>query len=101
MTAFRDEVDLWPFQICLGKYKATLDGHYKLNADGEYHISVTDSPLPTRLGLKISGPLNNLNYSLEPCKYPHLYRPGRRNDTEQLVMQLKQQIAAKLKENVQ
>jgi hypothetical protein len=101
MTAFRDEVDLWPFQVSIGKYKATLDGHYNLNTVGQYHISVTESPLPTRLGLKISGPLDNLSYSLEPCKYPNLYKPARRNDTEQLIMQLKQQIAQKLKENVQ
>ena len=101
MTAFRDEVDLWPFQVCLGKYKATLDGHYNLNTVGQYHISVTDSPLPTRLGLKITGPLDNLSYSLEPCKYPNLYKPAKRNDTEQLVMSLKKQIATKLKENVQ
>ena len=101
MTAFRNEVDLWPFQISIGKYKATLDGHYNLNTIGQYHISVTESPLPTRLGLKITGPLDNLSYCLEPCKYPNLYKPGKRNDTEQLVMQLKQQIASKLKENVQ
>lgn len=101
MTAFRDEVDLWPFQVSIGKYKATLDGHYNLNTVGEYHVSITDSPLPTRLGLKISGPLNNLSFNLESCKYPNLYKPNKRNDTEQLVMQLKQQIAAKLKENVQ
>lgn len=101
MTAFRDEVDLWPFQICLGKYKATLDGHYNLNTVGQYHISITESPLPTRLGLKITGPLDNLSYSLESCKYPNLYKPTKRNDTEKLVMQLKQQIATKLKENVQ
>lgn len=100
MTAFRNEVDLWPFQIALGKYKATVDGHYNLNTIGEYHISVTDSPLPTRLGLKISGPLNNLTYSLESCKYPYLYRPERRSDTEQMVMDLKKMIANKLKENV-
>ncbi|MBR4391357.1 MAG: hypothetical protein IKT08_04550 [Bacteroidales bacterium] len=100
MTAFRNEVDLWPFQIAIGKYKAVVDGHYNLNTIGEYHISVTDSPLPTRLGLKIAGPLDNLSYSLESCKYPHLYRPDRRNETEELVMQLKQKIAERLKDNV-
>ena len=100
LTAFRNEVDLWPFQVCLGKYKATIDGHYNLNTIGEYHISITDSPLPTRLGLKISGPLNNLSYSLESCKYPNLYRPERRNETEKMVMELKRQIADRLKENV-
>ena len=97
LTAFKNEVDLWPFQIAIGKYKATVDGHYNLNSVGEYHISVTESPLPTRLGLKISGPLNDLSYSLEPCKYPHLYKPSRRNDTEQMVMDLKRRIAEELK----
>ena len=100
MTAFKNEVDLWPFQIAIGKYKATLDGHYNLNTVGEYHISVTQSPLPTRLGLKISGPLNNLSYELEPCKYPNLYRPERRNDTEQMVMQLKKKIGEELRKGV-
>ena len=100
MTAFKNEVDLWPFQIAIGKYKATLDGHYNLNKMGEYHISVTQSPLPTRLGLKISGPLNNLSYQLEPCKYPNLYRPERRNDTEQMVMQLKKKIGEELRKGV-
>ena len=100
LTAFKNEVDLWPFQIAIGKYKATLDGHYNWNTIGEYHISVTQSPLPTRLGLKISGPLNDLKYKIEPCKYPHLYRPERRNDTEEMVMQLKKKIADRLKANV-
>ena len=97
---FKDEVDLWPFQIAIGKYKATVDGHYNLNTVGEYHISVTESPLPTRLGLKISGPLNDLSYKLEPCKYPHLYKPNRRSDTEQMVLQLKNKIAERLKATV-
>ena len=100
LTAFKDEVDLWPFQIAIGKYKATVDGHYNWNTVGEYHISVTDSPLPTRLGLKISGPLNNLSYKLESCKYPHLYRPEKRNDTEQMVMELKKKISDRLKATV-
>ena len=100
MTAFKNEVDLWPFQIAIGKYKATVDGHYNLNTVGEYHISVTESPLPTRLGLKISGPLNDLSYKLEPCKYPHLYKPSRRSDTEQMVLQLKSKIAERLKATV-
>jgi hypothetical protein len=100
LTAFKNEVDLWPFQIAIGRYKATLDGHYNLNTVGEYHISVTESPLPTRLGLKISGPLNNLSYKLEPCKYPHLYRPNRRNDTEELVMALKKDISDRLRAGV-
>ena len=58
LTAFKDEIDLWPSQIAIGKYKVTVDGRMTLDKNGEYHLSVTQSPLPVRLGLKISGPFN-------------------------------------------
>ena len=100
LTAFKDEIDLWPSQIAIGKYKVTVDGRMMLDKNGEYHLSVTQSPLPVRLGLKISGPLNNLEYKLEGCKYPNLYKPNKRNDTEQMYFELKKKIADRLKSNV-
>ena len=100
LTVLRDKIDLWPSQIAIGKYKVTLDGRMKLDQTGEYHLSVTQSPLPTRFGLKVSGPLNKLEYKLEDCKYPNLYRPDKRSDTEQMYYELKKKIADRLKENV-
>lgn len=100
ITAYKNEIDLWPSQIAIGKYKITVDGRMTLDQNGEYHLSVTESPLPVRMGLKISGPLNQLQYKLEDCKYPHLYRPDRRSDTEQMYFDLKKRIADRLKENV-
>ena len=100
LTAFKDEIDLWPSQIAIGKYKVTVDGRMTLDKNGEYHLSVTQSPLPVRLGLKISGPLNKLDYKLEDCKYPNLYKPNKRSDREQLYYELKKKIADRLKANV-
>jgi hypothetical protein len=100
LTAFKDEIDLWPSQIAIGKYKVTVDGRMQLDKTGEYHLSVTKSPLPLRMGLKISGPLNKLEYKLEECKYPNLYKPNKRNDREQMYFELKKKIADRLKENV-
>ena len=100
LTAFKDEIDLWPSQIAIGKYKVTVDGRMTLDKNGEYHLSVTQSPLPVRMGLKISGPLNKLDYKLEDCKYPNLYKPNKRSDREQMYFDLKKKIADRLKENV-
>ena len=100
LTAFKNQIDLWPSQIAIGKYKVTVDGRMTLDKNGEYHLSVTQSPLPVRLGLKISGPFNKLEYKLEECKYPNLYKPDKRNDTEQMYYELKKKIADRLKENV-
>ena len=100
LTVFKDEIDLWPSQIAIGKYKVTVDGRMNLDKNGEYHLSVTQSPLPVRMGLKISGPLNKLDYKLEDCKYPNLYKPNKRSDREQMYFDLKKKIADRLKENV-
>ena len=100
LTAFKDEIYLWPSQIAMGKYKVTVDGRMTLDRNGEYHLSVTQSPLPVRLGLKISGPFNKLEYKLEDCKYPNLYKPNKRNDREQMYYELKKKIADRLKANV-
>ena len=100
LTAFKNEIDLWPSQIAIGKYKVTVDGRMTLDKNGEYHLSVTESPLPVRLGLKISGPFNKLDYKIEDCKYPNLYKPNKRSDTEQMYYELKKKIADRLKSNV-
>ena len=102
LTVFKNEIDLWPSQIAIGKYKVTVDGRMNLDKSGEYHLSVTETPvfLPNRMGLKLSGPINNLNYELERPKFPTLYKPNKRNDTEQMYYELKKKIADRLKENV-
>ena len=103
LTAFKDEIDLWPSQIAIGKYKVIVDGRMTLDKNGEYHLTVTETPvlLPNRMGLKLSGPINDLQYELESPKFPTLYKPNKRNDTEQMYFELKKKIANKLKENVQ
>lgn len=100
LTAFKNEVFLWPSQIAIGKYKVTVDGRMTLDKNGEYHLSVTESPLPTRFGLVVSGPLNNLDYKFEKPKYPNLYKPSKLSDTEEMYIELKKRIADHMKENV-
>lgn len=100
LTVFKNEIDLYPFLITIGKYKAVASGRHTLDMNCDYHISVTDTPLAVRLGLDIKGPMNDLSYKLAPCKYKNLYRPERRKDTENMVLELKKQISEALKRTV-
>lgn len=100
VTVRNNQLDLWPSQIGIGKYKVTVDGRMTLDKNGVYHLSVTESPLPTRFGLCVSGPLNKLDYKLEKPKYPTLFKPNRRSDVEQRCLELKKMIANQLKQNV-
>lgn len=100
LTVFKDQIELYPFLISIGKYKAVASGRQKLDETCNYHISVTDTPLPTRLGLDVTGNLGDLKFTLAKCKYKNLYRPERRSDTDNMVLELKRKIAESLKQNV-
>ncbi|WP_321308927.1 AsmA-like C-terminal region-containing protein [Marinifilum fragile] len=100
MTLYKDEIDLYPFLIEMDNYKAVLSGRHNLDNHFNYHISVTDTPLPVRLGLNVSGTLEDLDYKLVPCKYKHLYNPKKQGKLEQQTLRLKNLISTSLKENV-
>jgi hypothetical protein len=100
MTLFKDEIDIYPFLIEMDDYKAVLSGRHNTDNSFNYHISVTDCPLPVRLGLNISGTIDDLNYKLAKCKYKHLYNPKRQGSIEKRTLRLKKLISNSLKKNV-
>lgn len=100
MTLFKDEIDLYPFLIVMDNYKAVISGRHNTDNHFNYHISVTDTPLPVRLGLNISGTIDDLKYDVVPCKYKHLYNPKKQGVLEKRTLRLKKLISDSLKENV-
>ncbi len=100
MTLFKDEVDLYPFLIVMDDYKAVISGRHTMDNRFKYHISVTETPLPVRLGLDISGTIEELDYKVVPCQYKHLYNPKKQGALEERTLRLKKLISESLKENV-
>jgi len=102
LSVFKDEVDLYPFRVRLGEYEAIVAGRHNINRDFDfnYHLSVTDAPVPVRLGLDVSGTLDDMHYKLAPCRYNNLYKPERRNGIQERTLQLKTLINESLKRNV-
>lgn len=99
-TVTRNEIEVYPFLIAMGKYNVVASGMNNLDMNFDYHISVTKTPLPVRLGLDIKGNINDLKYSLAPCRYKNLYRPAKRGEVDQQVLDLKKLITTSLKQTV-
>ena len=89
-----DEVDVYPFRIRLGEYEAIVGGRHNINKDFDfnYHISVTDCPLPVRLGLNVDGTLDDMQFKLVTPKYTNLYKPEKRGVVSARSMELKKVI---------
>ena len=99
-TVFRNNIDLQPFLISMDRWQAVISGRHNLNQNFQYHISVTDCPLPTRLGLDISGTFDDMKYKLAPCRYKSLYKPKRQGEVDKRVLGIKEMISSSLKENI-
>ena len=108
VQVLRNKVDVYPFRIKMDRYQAVLGGRHNINKDLDcgYHISITDTPLPIRLGVDITGPITGIAESplkhirLVKPKYKKLYKPEKRGDTEEKVMKMKQDILETLRTNV-
>ena len=98
MTVFKNEIDIYPFHITMGKWQAVLAGRHNLDMSFDYHISLTKCPLPARLGLDIKGTFDDMKYKLVPCKYNTLYKPdGNKNEVHKRTLMLKKIISESLK----
>ena len=108
IQVLRNKVDLYPFLIHMDRYQAVIGGRHNINKalDCGYHISLTDSPLPIRLGVDIGGPINDITKSplkhikLVLPKYNKLFKPEKRGNTEEKVLEMKQDILNTLRGNV-
>jgi hypothetical protein len=99
-TIFRNEVDIYPFLIVMDKYKAVVSGKHNLDMNFDYHISVTDSPLPVKFGVDIGGNLDDLKIRPAKCRYANLYRPAQRKEIDIKQLEIRKMIRDALTDKV-
>jgi hypothetical protein len=91
-TVFKREIDIYPFLIVMDKYKGVVAGRHNMDMSFDYHISVVQSPLPFKLGIDITGTLDDLKYRLAKCRYAELYRPAARGEVQNRQLELRRMI---------
>ena len=108
LQVLRDKVDLYPTRLKMDRYEAIVSGRHNINKDlsCSYNVSLVECPLPIRLGVTVSGPINGIAESplkhikVGRAQYDKLYKPSKRGNTEEKVLQMKQDILNTLRNNV-
>lgn len=95
-TIFKNEIDVYPFDVSIDKYQAVLSGRHNLDMTYNYNISLLK---PIRLGLDIIG-TDKRKFKVGKAKYATMFKPEKQDVVEKNVMQLKAQINNALKANV-
>ncbi|MBP5473843.1 MAG: hypothetical protein J6X92_03670, partial [Bacteroidales bacterium] len=92
ITVFREEVDVYPLMVSMGRYQAILGGRHNLDMSYDYHISLTESPLPFRLGINVFTKPKGLKVKLARCKYSPTYRPEKQYVVDAKQRELREMI---------
>lgn len=107
MQVLDGKVDLYPARIKMDRYEAIISGRHNIDAglNCSYNISLTQCPLPIRLGVTISGPLNDIaefpirHIKVGRAKYDKMYTPGK-GKAEQAILERKNAIMEAARSNV-
>lgn len=100
-------VDVYPTRIKMDRYEAILSGRHNIDAglNCSYNISLVKCPLPIRLGVTISGPLEDIanfpvrHVKVGRAKYDKLYSPEK-GKAEEAIMRRKNAILEAGRANV-
>ena len=76
VTVNDGNVNIYPFLVEIDRYKAAVGGQQGLDMKLNYHISVLKSPLPFRLGVNITGDIDNMKIRLGGTKYKDAVTPA-------------------------
>ena len=101
------KVDVYPTRIKMDRYEAILSGRHNIDAglSCNYNISLVKCPLPIRLGVTISGPLEDIanfpvrHIKVGRAKYDKLYKPEK-GKAEEAIMRRKNAIMEAGRSNV-
>ena len=101
------KVDVYPTRIKMDRYEAILSGRHNIDAglSCNYNISLVKCPLPIRLGVTISGPLNDIaefpvrHIKVGRAKYDKMYTPAK-GKAEQAILERKNAIMEAARSNV-
>ena len=64
-----NKIEVFPFLVEMDRYKVAVGGTHNLDMTFNYHLSVLKSPVPFKLGIDITGNLDDFKYKITKCKY--------------------------------
>ena len=74
LTIKNSNIEVYPFLVELDRYRLAVGGTHNLDMTFNYHISVLKSPVPFKLGVDITGSIDDFKFKVTSCKYKDVYK---------------------------
>lgn len=87
ITAFRNEVDVYPTLITVDKYQAVVGGRHNLNMTFDYRLGMSNPWLFRKLGIVISGDMDDMKFKLKRKSILDLGNPSGSEEDVHLIQE--------------
>lgn len=77
-----NKIEVYPFLIEMDRYKVAVGGTHNLDMTFNYHLSVLKSPVPFKLGIDITGNLDDFKFKIVKCRYKDLFKPAKQAELD-------------------
>lgn len=81
--AIRDnKIEVFPFLLEMDRYRVAVGGTHNLDMTFNYHVSVLKSPVPFKLGIDVTGNMDDFKYKIVKCKYKDIFQPAKQQELD-------------------
>ena len=87
ITAFRNEIDVYPTLITVDKYQAVVGGRHNLNMTFDYRLGMSNPWLFRKLGIVISGDMDDMKFKLKRKSILDLGNPSGSEEDVHLIQE--------------
>ena len=92
---------MFPFLIEMDRYRVAVGGTHNMDMTFNYHLSVLKSPVPFKLGIDITGNLDDFKYKITKCKYKDIFKPAREAEMDSIRIDIRKEIRAAIRKQIE
>lgn len=87
-----NKIEVFPFLIEIDRYRVAVGGTHNLDMTFNYHISVLKSPVPFKLGIDVTGNMDDFKYKITKCKYKDIFTPAKSTQLDSTTINVRKNI---------
>lgn len=95
-----NKIEVFPFLIEMDRYKVAVGGTHNLDMTFNYHLSVLKSPVPFKLGIDITGNLDDFKYKIVKCRYKDLFKPAKEAELDSTRTNIRKEIRESIRNQI-
>lgn len=95
-----NKIEVYPFMVEVDRYRVAVGGTHNLDMTFNYHISVLKSPVPFKLGIDITGNLDDFKYKIVKCRYKDLFKPAKMAEMDSTRIDIRRTIRETIRKQI-